>query len=583
MVKRIARGILGFATILAMFAESPGAHAQSSTGQHAGLTNPGFEEPRVKEGFFELKETMPGWKTTDTHFEIWSTGFNGVSAYEGTQFGELNAYIHGTLYQDSTGIQQGSALEFTFAHRGRSGEDTMRLTITDLGADNTLEGGDDTVLFTHDYTTGMDWKVYTSATEKPINALGNTVRFAYGAVSTATGELGEGNLLDAANFGIGVISMQEAATLTFEWSGRVGNDSSAALLDRLVVGDNGWLLNGTPLAADTMITFRYTIPETAIDTDESPSAGRYTEGTLNVSIPSMGVDSTPNKDYHLLFGTDGKSDYVVAQPFDDTGFGLVGNWSATADPWPNPNALSTIADPKASEIYGTSPDRIFTLTLKSGDVLTTRFTELLANSVFSSSSSAMPTLPPEDAKKLDIDSGPFTFGYSTTEESGFHQFTETDYPFPKDRNIKRLHRKGVDWFSFVQNTGDTPSDPKNTSTVHYPAKDEGSGVLHPGPNPGDVAMARFTAEGAGEYHFKITSTVIAEKPTGVGVTISVGNKAGVEVVDQKHMTEHNEPWVKSFSRHLESGDTVDIAVDNGEGKSWTLDHVLVTPVWWTTP
>ena len=92
---------------------------------NAGLTNPGFEEPRGKEASFAFAETMPGWKTTDKEFEIWSSGFEGVAAHEGTQFVELNAWIDGTLYQDSTGIQPGSVLEFTFAHRGRSGEDTM--------------------------------------------------------------------------------------------------------------------------------------------------------------------------------------------------------------------------------------------------------------------------------------------------------------------------------------------------------------------------------------------------------------------------------------------------------------------------
>jgi formylglycine-generating enzyme required for sulfatase activity len=197
--------------VLAVLAISALAQAQSSWGQQAGLTNPGFEEPRVEEGTFVLAdvllETMPGWKTTDTHFEIWGTGFKGVPAHEGTQFVELNAYIDGTLYQDSTGIQQGSILEFTFAHRGRNGDDTMKMTITDLGADNSLGGGDDTVLFTKEYTTGKDaWAVYESTNEQKIEALGNTVRFGYGAVSTATGELGEGNLLDAANFGVGVVT-----------------------------------------------------------------------------------------------------------------------------------------------------------------------------------------------------------------------------------------------------------------------------------------------------------------------------------------------------------------------------------------
>ena len=172
-----------------------------------GLSNPGFEEPRVKEASYTLVQAMPGWKTTDKEFEIWGTRFLGVAAHEGTQFVELNAWIDGTLYQDSTGIQPGSVLEFTFAHRGRNGEDAMRLTITDLGANNSLDGVDDTVLFTKAYTTGKDaWAVYDSTKEKQIKALGNTVRFAYEAISATGGNKGQGNFLDAANFGIGVVA-----------------------------------------------------------------------------------------------------------------------------------------------------------------------------------------------------------------------------------------------------------------------------------------------------------------------------------------------------------------------------------------
>ncbi len=209
MNRKVVTAIFALSAVLATSAL---AQAQPCTGQQAGLTNPGFEEPRLEEGGFKLVETMPGWKTTDTHFEIWSTRFKEVAAHEGTQFVELNAHIDGTLYQDSTGIQPGSVLEFTFAHRGRSGEDTMKLTITDLGADNALDGGDDTVLFTKEYTTGKDaWAVYDSTTEPKIKALGSTVRFAYGAILTATGEIGEGNLLDAANFGVGVVTAEPNA------------------------------------------------------------------------------------------------------------------------------------------------------------------------------------------------------------------------------------------------------------------------------------------------------------------------------------------------------------------------------------
>ena len=207
MNRKVVTAIFALSAVLAISAL---AQAQSSTGKQTGLTNRGFEEPRVEgEASYKLVETIhgiPGWTTTDTHFEIWSTGYEKIAAHQGTQFAELNAYSNGTLYQDSTGIQAESVLDFTFAHRGRDGEDTMKLTITDLGADNTLDGVDDKELFAKEYTTGKDaWKVYTSAEEPQIKALGNTVRFAYGAISASDGNLAKGNLLDAANFGIGVI------------------------------------------------------------------------------------------------------------------------------------------------------------------------------------------------------------------------------------------------------------------------------------------------------------------------------------------------------------------------------------------
>ena len=753
MRRAIALGVL---TLTAMLAVSALAHAQSSTGQHAGLTNPGFEEPRVKEASVELIETLPGWKTTDTHFEIWSTGFKEVAAHEGTQFGELNAYIHGTLYQDSTGIQAGSVLEFTFAHRGRSGEDTMKLTITDLGAGNTLEGGDDTVLFTHEYTTGKDaWKVYTSTTEAPIKALGNTVRFAYGAISTATGELGEGNLLDAANFGIGVVTHKhEVADVNIIFTDD-GTDTTATISGRLdttgfgapttrfsgntpvyrvIVPEAGWFgivsdnslgtliwdnikmtrsageagtafgygtgkaknihsasqsgdmfqffaagsklqlppnyVSGAPIsgrvvypgvtvAALGVVPTEYTLADgqiIRIQLHQAPPAnamkldvtgGPFTFGYSTAEQPGFhefektdspfpGITRRNRKDGDAWFSfaqntadaaSDPKTTGAVHYPAKDEGSGVLhpgpkpgdvamARFTADRDDVYNFEVTTTLIHEEptgAGVTISAGVDDIvkqehlnehlvpsttsFQRRLNRGDTVdiavdsgkgtdykkdhvlvtakawTTREVEALAP----------PATPPADANKLDIDSGPFTFGYSTTKEPGFHQFTVTDYPFPKDPNIKRLNRMKGDWFSFVQNTGDTASDPTKTATVHYPAKDEGSGVLHPGPKQGDVAMARFTAESDGEYHFNITSTVIAEKPTGVGVTISVGDGVGYEVVDKKHMTEHHVPWIKSFSRKLEKGQTVDIAVDNGEGGNWSLDHVLVTPLWWTTP
>ena len=140
--------IIALSTMLALSAL---AQAQSPT----GLVNPSFEEPSIGNEPHRLAEKIPGWQTTDTHFEIWGPqNKRAIKAKDGKQFAELNAYKDGTLYQESKGIEKGAVIEFSFAHRGRNGDDTMKLSITDLGTNNQVGGGDDTVLFTKQYTTG---------------------------------------------------------------------------------------------------------------------------------------------------------------------------------------------------------------------------------------------------------------------------------------------------------------------------------------------------------------------------------------------------------------------------------------------
>lgn len=183
-----------------------------TTSADAGHINPSFENPEIPKSSFKLEKAIPGWNTSAGAFELWSTGFKGVEAHDGTQFAELNANKEGTLYQDSSGIEKGAVLEFSFAHRGRNGDDTMKLTITDLGADSSGGTSDDTVLFAKEYTSGKGtWKVYDSNGEPKILALGNKVRFAYSAVKTAPSSSAspantEGNFLDSADFGVGVVT-----------------------------------------------------------------------------------------------------------------------------------------------------------------------------------------------------------------------------------------------------------------------------------------------------------------------------------------------------------------------------------------
>ena len=178
-------------------------------------SNPSFEEPRIRKEAFEFRTTVPGWRSTRGLFEIWPTGFLGVPAYDGNQFVELNARNEGTLYKDVTNIERDTPIGFSFAHRGRNGEDTLKLTITDLGPDNAVGGDDDTELFAKEYTTGnRKWAVYDNATEPEIKARGSRVRFAFAAVHGNEGKEpgnAEGNFLDAVELGVGVTSSKRQA------------------------------------------------------------------------------------------------------------------------------------------------------------------------------------------------------------------------------------------------------------------------------------------------------------------------------------------------------------------------------------
>ena len=181
----------------------------------AGFVNPGFELPRFSPGvpnFIIVQDsTVPGWKTTagDRYIEFWTDGVFGVPPFEGAQFVELNAYQQGALYQDALGIPAGVAVGFKFAHRGRTGVETIRVRIIDLGPGGVLGGMDDTVLFSKNYADGTSaWGSYSSLTEPLILSLGNTVRFQFESLNT--GSLG--NFLDACDFGTDVVNTAPTVT-----------------------------------------------------------------------------------------------------------------------------------------------------------------------------------------------------------------------------------------------------------------------------------------------------------------------------------------------------------------------------------
>lgn len=183
-----------------------------STSAVADLIDGSFESyPAVEYSFFQGSDPHYGWATTapDNTLEIWSSWTEGVEAYHGNNLAELNANYASTLYQDVTGLGDNTNINWHFAHRGRWGVDVMRLTITDLGLDQTWGGGDDTTLFSQEFSADMyQWEVHYGS----VTAIGNDTRFAFEAVSSS-GWSTTGNLIDWCGFGTNVVPAPGAISL----------------------------------------------------------------------------------------------------------------------------------------------------------------------------------------------------------------------------------------------------------------------------------------------------------------------------------------------------------------------------------
>ncbi|TNC08380.1 DUF4347 domain-containing protein, partial [Methylobacterium terricola] len=162
------------------------------------FVNGSFEDSTITTNTYEIvpESSVPGWKTsaTDHKIEIWRSGYNGVPAYQGNLFAEINANEVATLYQ-TFDARAGSTVSFDFAHRGRSGVDTMEVKVTDLGADGIADTADDRTLFDKMYSDGNTaWGAYSETIGGATS--GNTLRFEFRSISAAGGSQSIGNFID---------------------------------------------------------------------------------------------------------------------------------------------------------------------------------------------------------------------------------------------------------------------------------------------------------------------------------------------------------------------------------------------------
>ncbi len=101
------------------------------------LVNHGMESPAVASvndcprDFCQVEATqVSGWRTTGQAqvIELWTDGYLGVPAAEGTQFVELDAETPDTLYQDVV-LAPGEPVYWSVSHRGRLAEESLEVLL----------------------------------------------------------------------------------------------------------------------------------------------------------------------------------------------------------------------------------------------------------------------------------------------------------------------------------------------------------------------------------------------------------------------------------------------------------------------
>jgi hypothetical protein len=182
---------------------------------------------------YPVNGEIPGWLTTalDNTLEVWASGLEGttggiVFAANGTSpltnggnyFAELNARQASTLYQDILFTTAG-LMDYSFLHRGRTGSDTMRFAVINLGLDGVVGGGDDLEEYFRLVTTDNvqdpgefnGWQ-HVFGTDIFHSVPGRTYRFEYTAISTS-GTLIQGNFIDNAFFELELPAIPEPSSL----------------------------------------------------------------------------------------------------------------------------------------------------------------------------------------------------------------------------------------------------------------------------------------------------------------------------------------------------------------------------------
>lgn len=115
----LARALTRLVRLGLALAVAPAAHAQRV------IVNPSFESndpqgPGAANYEIYSNGAVAGWDSASGEIELWDTGFQGVPAYDGSVFAEMNANVPGAFYQNICMVN-GETIGWTFAHRARAG------------------------------------------------------------------------------------------------------------------------------------------------------------------------------------------------------------------------------------------------------------------------------------------------------------------------------------------------------------------------------------------------------------------------------------------------------------------------------
>jgi len=256
-----------FLVITFCFFYSNFTDAQSSTACQIGLNN-GFEIPVVTTGvgFFDQKD-VPNWTTTavDGMIEIWQSHVDGIPAYEGNQFAELNANFVGTLIK-TFNVRAGTPLLLKFAHRGRQGVDVMRVDVGPVGGPYTSLGN-----FSDDNTA---WGAYSSPYTPTVSG---PFQLRFVSVSATGGDPSIGNFLDAVDPGASPILSIISTPPEFSCSG------------------NNIVLDGSSSSSGSNIVYSWTtVDGNIISGANTTNAVISKPGTYTLTVTNSALGCTDN-------------------------------------------------------------------------------------------------------------------------------------------------------------------------------------------------------------------------------------------------------------------------------------------------